>query len=95
MLLEKKFLDSLIDLLNKIPIDESKETVLNTMLTFVEGFYDALKECRKEKHNLKPTLEFLISRYTEDFKVSEVAILLLCICRLFEKKKNFTFIFII
>ncbi|KAK7582172.1 hypothetical protein V9T40_013617 [Parthenolecanium corni] len=68
LLLEKKFLDSLIDLLNKIPIDESKETVLNTMLTFVEGFYDALKECRKEKHNLKPTLEFLISRYTEDFK---------------------------
>lgn len=68
-LLEKEFLNSLIDLLNKIPVDESKETILNTMLTFVEGFYDALKECRKEEHNLKPTLEFLISRYTEDFKV--------------------------
>lgn len=66
MLLEKSYINCLIELLTKIPVDESKEIVISAMLTFIEGFYDAIKECRKEEHNLKPTLDYLIAHYKND-----------------------------
>ncbi len=56
-------------MLTKMPMEESKETVLNAMLTVVEGFYDALKECQKEEHNLKATLDYLIAHYSDELQV--------------------------
>lgn len=75
MLLEKQLVNSFVELLSKIPIGESKETVINAMLTFVEGFYDAINECNKKEHNLKATLDYLIAHYTEDFKVDNFGIM--------------------
>lgn len=70
ILLEKGYISCLVELLTKIPVDESKETVLSAMLTFVEGFYDAIEECKKEEHNLKPTLDYLIAHYKDDVAVN-------------------------
>lgn len=70
LLLEKQYVSILIELLNLIPLEDSKETVLNAMFTFVEGFYDAICECKKEEHNLIPTLEYLIAHYNTDNIVS-------------------------
>lgn len=69
MLLEKDLIKLYVAILTKIPIEDSKETVINAMLSFVEGFYDAIKECRKREHNLAPTLDYLISHYSSDFQV--------------------------
>lgn len=69
-LLEKQYVNYLVELLTLIPLEEPKETVLNAMLTFIEGFYDAICECKKEEHNLKPILEYLIAHYKDEVVVS-------------------------
>jgi len=56
-------------LLTKIPIDESKETVLSAMLSLVEGCYDAIEECKKEEYNLIATLDYLIAHYKDSSEV--------------------------
>lgn len=70
-LLEKHYVNSLVELLTLIPLEEPKETVLNAMLTFIEGFYDAICECKKVEHNLKPILEYLIRHYKDEVVVEK------------------------
>ena len=69
-LLENDYISCLVDLLTKIPLCESKETVLSAMLSLVEGCYDAIEKCKEEEYNLIATLDYLIAHYKDNAEVS-------------------------